>query len=96
MELRQLRCFLALVRTPNFTRAAAEAHMAQPPFSREIRQLEEKLGTPRINRRSRQLTLTPAGELLRQHASEFLARLDRLAHDLRLLAQPGQQWGRRC
>ena len=91
MELRQLRYFLALARTPNFTHAAAASHIAQPPFSRQIRQLEEELGTPLINRRSRQLTLTPAGELVRQHASEILARVDHLARDARLLAQAGQR-----
>lgn len=91
MELRQLRYFLALARTLNFTYAAAESHIAQPPFSRQIRQLEEELGTALINRRSRQLTLTPAGELVRRHASEILARVDRLAHDARLLAQTNQQ-----
>ena len=41
MELRQLRYFQALARTLNFTYAAAESHIAQPPFSRQIRKLEE-------------------------------------------------------
>ncbi|HEY1944081.1 MAG TPA: LysR family transcriptional regulator [Roseiarcus sp.] len=91
MELRQLRYFLALARTLNFTRAAAESHIAQPPFSRQIRQLEEELGAPLIDRRFRQLRLTPAGELVRQHASEILARVDRMASDARLLEQTGQK-----
>jgi LysR family transcriptional regulator, benzoate and cis,cis-muconate-responsive activator of ben and cat genes len=60
MELRQLRYFLALARTLNFTRAATESHIAQPPFSRQIKHLEEELGVPLIDRRSRQLALTPA------------------------------------
>jgi DNA-binding transcriptional LysR family regulator len=86
MELRQLRYFLALARTLNFTHAAAESHIAQPPFSRQIRALEEELGVPLVNRRSRQLTLTPAGELMQQRASEILTRIDRVGHDARLLA----------
>lgn len=91
MELRQLRYFLALTRTLNFTHAAAESNIAQPPFSRQIRQLEEELGTSLIDRRSRQLTLTPAGELVRQQACEILARVDRLAHDAKLFEQKGQK-----
>jgi LysR family transcriptional regulator, benzoate and cis,cis-muconate-responsive activator of ben and cat genes len=91
MELRQLRYFLALARTLNFTYAAAESHIAQPPFSRQIKKLEEELGTSLVNRRSRQLTLTPAGELVRRHASEILARVDRLAPDARLLARTSQR-----
>jgi DNA-binding transcriptional LysR family regulator len=90
MELRQLRYFLALTRTLNFTHAAAESHIAQPPLSRQIKQLEEELGTPLINRQSRRLKLTPTGELVRQHAAEILSRVERLGRDARLLAQTGQ------
>lgn len=90
MELRQLRYFLALARTLNFTHAAAESHIAQPPFSRQIRALEEELGVPLVNRRSRQLTLTPAGELVQQRASEILARIDRLGQDARRLGKTGR------
>jgi LysR family transcriptional regulator, benzoate and cis,cis-muconate-responsive activator of ben and cat genes len=91
MELRQLRYFLALARTLNFTHAAAESHIAQPSFSRQIRALEEELGVPLVNRRSRQLTLTPAGELVQQRASEILTRIDRVGHDARLLATTGRR-----
>ena len=91
MELRQLRYFLALARTLNFTHAAAESHIAQPPLSRQIRALEEELGVPLVNRRSRQLTLTPAGELVQLRASEILARIDRLGQDARRLGKTGRQ-----
>jgi LysR family transcriptional regulator, benzoate and cis,cis-muconate-responsive activator of ben and cat genes len=91
MELRQLRYFLALARTLNFTHAAAESHIAQPPFSRQIRALEEELGTPLVIRRSRQLALTPAGELVQQRASEILGRVERIAQDARLLGETGRR-----
>jgi LysR family transcriptional regulator, benzoate and cis,cis-muconate-responsive activator of ben and cat genes len=91
MELRQLRYFLALARTLNFTRAATESHIAQPPLSRQIKHLEEELGVPLIDRRSRQLALTPAGELVQRHALEILARIDRLVHDARALSETGRQ-----
>ncbi|WP_167338370.1 LysR family transcriptional regulator [Paraburkholderia oxyphila] len=91
MELRQLRYFLALARTLNFTHAAAESHIAQPPFSRQIRALEEELGIALVDRRSRQLTLTVAGELVQQRASEILARIDRLSQEARHLERTGQR-----
>lgn len=91
MELRQLRYFLALARTLNFTRAAAEMHIAQPPLSRQIAQLEEELGVALVDRESRPLRLTPAGELFRDHASEVLGRIARMADDTRRLGQSGQR-----
>lgn len=91
MELRQFRYFLALARTLNFTHAAAESHIAQPPFSRQIRALEEELGVALVNRSSRQLTLTSAGELVQQRASEILARIDRLVQETEHLGKTGQR-----
>jgi DNA-binding transcriptional LysR family regulator len=91
MELRQLRYFLALARTQNFTRAAAEMHIAQPPLSRQISQLEEELGTLLVDREARPLRLTLAGELFRDSAEEVLGRIDRMKADARRLGQSGQR-----
>ena len=44
MEMHQVRYFLAVARTLNFTRAAEECNVAQPSLTRAIRQLEEELG----------------------------------------------------
>ena len=90
MELRQLRYFLAFARTLNFTRAAAEVNIAQPPFSRQLRQLETEIGTPLIDRQARPPALTPAGELFRQRAEEILARVELLARDTLSLGKTGQ------
>lgn len=91
MELRQLRYFLSVARTQNFTRAAAELHIAQPPLSRQIAQLEEELGTILIDRDARPLRLTPAGELFRDHAVEVLARIQRMGEETRQLGRTGQR-----
>jgi DNA-binding transcriptional LysR family regulator len=55
MEMHQVRYFLALSRTLNFTRAAEECHVAQPSLTRAIKQLEEELGSE-LFRRERNLT----------------------------------------
>jgi DNA-binding transcriptional LysR family regulator len=55
MEMHQVRYFLALSRTLNFTRAAEECHVAQPSLTRAIKQLEEELGAE-LFRRERNLT----------------------------------------
>ena len=86
MELRQLRYFLAMSRMRNFTRAAEEVHIAQPPFSRQISQLEEELGVRLLDRETRPIALTEAGELVREQATEIIARIERLKTDARTMA----------
>jgi DNA-binding transcriptional LysR family regulator len=75
-DLRQLRYFLAVADELNFTRAAERLHIAQPPLSAAIRQLEEQLGVALLRRTSRQVTLTPAGRLLQERGRELLEQAD--------------------
>lgn len=81
MELRQLRYFLAVAKHLNFTRAAAEVHIAQPPLSRQISNLEGEIGAKLLERSQRGLKLTPAGVFLVERASEILERVERTKRD---------------
>ena len=62
MEMHQVRYFLAVARTLNFTRAAEECHVAQPSLTRAIRQLEGELGGDLFRRERPQSQLTELGQ----------------------------------
>ncbi|MGF6723172.1 DNA-binding transcriptional LysR family regulator [Paraburkholderia sp. GAS41] len=74
MELRHLRYFVAVAEERNFTRAAERLHMAQPPLSRQIQQLEETLGVQLFERNTRPLKLTETGKFFYSHAVQLLAQ----------------------
>ena len=78
MELRHLRYFIAVAEELNFSRAAERLHMAQPPLSQQIRNLEEELGVQLVNRDERPIRLTEAGAELFEQASLVLKRLDEI------------------
>jgi DNA-binding transcriptional LysR family regulator len=77
-ELRRLRYFLAVARTRNFTRAAAQLHVAQPALSRQVRQLEEELGVELLRRTTHEVELTAAGRHLLDEGPALLAAADEL------------------
>jgi DNA-binding transcriptional LysR family regulator len=62
MEMHQVRYFLAVARTLNFTRAAEECHVAQPSLTRAIKLLEGELGGDLFRRERPRVMLTPLGE----------------------------------
>ena len=80
MELRQLRYFVTVVEEGGFTRAAARLHVAQPGVSAQIRQLERELGQPLLDRSSRSVRLTEAGEAVLPYARAALAAADAARH----------------
>src|SRR2546430_11060044 len=63
MEIRQLRYLVALGDERQFTRAAAREHIAQPALSQQIRRLEEEVGLALVDRTTRRVKLTEAGEV---------------------------------
>jgi LysR family transcriptional activator of glutamate synthase operon len=82
MELRQLRYLVALAEELNFTRAAANEHVAQPALSQQIRRLEDEVGLPLVERTTRHVSLTDAGELLVVRARRIQAELDAAESEL--------------
>lgn len=72
MNMRQLQYFLAVAHELNFTRASERVNIAQPALSQQIIALEDELGTPLFTREKRKVLLTPAGEILVEHAQRVL------------------------
>jgi LysR family transcriptional activator of glutamate synthase operon len=85
MELRQLRYLVALAEELNFTRAAANEHVAQPALSQQIRRLENELGLALVERTTRHVSLTEAGQLLVVRARRVLAELESAETELQAL-----------
>jgi len=82
METRHLKYFIAVAEERHFGRAAQRLHMAQPPLSQQIRQLEEQLGTPLLLRTTRKVELTPAGQVLLDRGRVLLQELEALEEDV--------------
>ncbi|MEV6448143.1 LysR substrate-binding domain-containing protein [Amycolatopsis sp. NPDC051716] len=76
LDLRKLRYFVAVADTLHFGRAAERLHIAQPVLSRQIRALEQDLGTALFTRDSHGVVLTDAGTQLLTDAAPLLASAD--------------------
>jgi DNA-binding transcriptional LysR family regulator len=92
MELRHLRYFHAVAETLSFSRAAERLHIAQPPLSRQIRQLEEELGVELIDRESRPIALTAAGKFYYEQTLQVLSRLREIEEGARRLVRRQKTW----
>jgi LysR family transcriptional regulator, transcription activator of glutamate synthase operon len=92
MELSQLRYLVALAEELHFTRAAAREHIAQPALSQQIRRLEDEVGLALVERTTRRVSITEAGDVLVARARRVLAELE--AADAELGALRGVQSGR--
>lgn len=98
LPLTGLRTFEAAGRLLSFTRAAEELHVSQAAVSRQVRQLEERLGVALFERQHRAVVLTPAGQSLLETVTQafdsmdlVLARLSQQPRDggrVRINAEP--------
>lgn len=88
LEVRQLRYFVAVAEELHFGRAAERLGMAQPPLSRAIREMERQLGVTLMERTTRRVTLTSAGEILLRDARTALDAVTAAARRARRAGQP--------
>lgn len=85
MELRVLEYFLAVAREQSISAAASYMHLSQPTLSRQMKELEEELGTQLFIRGSRSITLTEEGMILRKRAEEIMNLVQKTTTELSLL-----------
>jgi LysR family hca operon transcriptional activator len=91
MELRHLRYFVAVADAGSLTVAATrKLHTSQPSLSRQIRDLEDEVGTRLLTRRARGIELTPAGRAFLEHARTVLSQVEAAAEAARRVAHPAK------
>jgi LysR family hca operon transcriptional activator len=91
MELRHLRYFVAVADSGNLTVAAQRMlHTSQPSLSRQIRDLEDEVGTPLLTRRARGVDLTPAGRAFLDHARSVLSQIEAASEAARRAVRPAK------
>lgn len=91
-SLRQLQIFQAVARHLSYTRAAEALHLTQPAVFTQVRQLEDQLGSPLIERLGKRLFLTEAGQVVLASAREVLGEMERM--EMRLAELRGMARGR--
>ena len=83
MSFAQIETFVTVAETRSVSRAAARLHVAQPALSRQIKSLEDELGTPLFERTPKGMSLLPQGEVFLEHARRILADVEAARASLR-------------
>ena len=73
MNLNQLKYFVAVAEHQNFTKAATQHYISQTAITQQVHALEESLGVKLVDRNTRPITLTPAGQVFLMEARAILA-----------------------
>ncbi len=82
LDLRQLQLFSAVAEFGSFSRAAVALSVGQPVISRQIKMLEEELGTSLLYRNGRGIVLTEAGKLLKDYSNAILEQVSRATTEI--------------
>lgn len=82
VDIKAIRCFIALAQELNFGRAAQRMNLTQPSLSAQIRKLEEQVGQRLFERTTRAVRLSPVGQSLLEQARTFLAQADAFSANL--------------
>jgi DNA-binding transcriptional LysR family regulator len=88
LDLRLVEYFVAVAEELHFGRAAERLHIAQPSLSHQIRRLEEQLGVSLLERNSRNVQLTPAGEALLDEGRKMLSHAQHAIQTARAAGAP--------
>src|SRR5262249_54528104 len=89
MELRHLRYFIGVAEEENVSRAALKLHVSQPALSRQVRDLEDELGFPLLERSAKSVRLTEAGRAFLVEARAVLQRAEEAVKAARAIATGG-------
>ena len=87
MDIRAIRYFIEVAHELNITRAAENLHIAQPPLSRQIHQLEEELGVELFERKKKKLQLTEVGQLLLHRGDQIVTLLEKTEDEIRVFGK---------
>ncbi|XHR29680.1 MAG: LysR family transcriptional regulator [Chthoniobacteraceae bacterium] len=87
MELRHLRYFIAVAEEENVSRAALNLHVSQPALSRQVRDLEDELGFPLLERSAKSVKLTEAGRVFLVEAQAVIERVEEAVAKARTAAE---------
>ena len=82
----RLKVFCSVARNRSFTKASRELFISQPAISKHIQELEQEYETRLFDRRNNHIELTPAGEMLLNHAEQILERYKMLDFDMHMLS----------
>lgn len=82
----RLKVFCSVAANLSFTKASHELYISQPAISKHIREIEQEYGVRLFDRQNNKISLTPAGELLLDHARQILEQYRRLDFDMHLLS----------
>ena len=81
-DLRELECFVAVADHLNFSNAARQLNLSQPPLTRRIKSLETKLGSALFDRNTHSVSLTGHGKLYLEDARAIIGRLDQASETI--------------